>query len=83
MKNTSVALGEHFDEFVSAQVASGRYRSASEVLRDGLRLLEDQIRNREAVIAALVEGERSGVSDRTPEDIRAAVKAELGVDGDI
>lgn len=39
-RNTSVSLGEHFTEFVEKQVASGRYATASDVLRAGLRLLE-------------------------------------------
>lgn len=38
---TSVALGSHFEEFVKSQVASGRYNNASEVVREGLRLLQD------------------------------------------
>ncbi|MCA8929119.1 MAG: type II toxin-antitoxin system ParD family antitoxin [Alphaproteobacteria bacterium] len=81
MKNTSVALGEHFENFIAGQVASGRYRSASEVMRDALRLLEERNRHRDAVVAALIEGEQSGVSDRTPEDIRAAVRQEMQRDG--
>ena len=83
MKNTSVALGDHFDSFVSAQVASGRYRSASEVMRDALRLLEDQNHRRDALVAALIEGEESGISDRTPEQIRADVRKERGLDGGV
>lgn len=83
MKNTSVALGDHFEQFVAGQVASGRYTSASEVMRDALRLLEAKNKHREAVIAALVEGENSGVSERTPEDIRAAVKQDLHLDGGV
>ncbi len=39
---TSVALGSHFEEFVKTQLASGRYNNVSEVVRDGLRLLEDK-----------------------------------------
>jgi antitoxin ParD1/3/4 len=39
---TSVALGNHFEEFLKAQLASGRYNNASEVVREGLRLLEDR-----------------------------------------
>ena len=41
-KNTSITLGEHFDSFVAEQLESGRYASTSEVLRAGLRLLEEE-----------------------------------------
>lgn len=42
MKNTSISLGNYFDEFVSGQVSAGRYKNVSEVIRAGLRLLEDE-----------------------------------------
>jgi antitoxin ParD1/3/4 len=42
MKNTSVSLGNYFDQFVSSQVSLGRYKNVSEVIRAGLRLLEDE-----------------------------------------
>jgi antitoxin ParD1/3/4 len=62
-KNTSIALSDHFAEFLNEQVASGRYGSASEVVRAGLRLLEE----REAALADLraeiAKGEASGVSE--------------------
>ena len=61
-KNTSFSLGDHFTEFIEAQVASGRYGSASDVVRAGLRLLEENEAKREALIAALIEGEQSGPS---------------------
>ena len=68
-KNTSVILGSHFEVFVGAQVGSGKYGSASEVVRAGLRLLEEREAAITALQYALVEGEESGLSDRTPDDI--------------
>ena len=59
-KNTSVSLGDHFADFIEAQVASGRYGSASDVIRAGLRLLEENEGKRTALISALIEGEQSG-----------------------
>jgi antitoxin ParD1/3/4 len=61
-KNTSISLGDHFSAFVDRQLAYGRYGSASEVVRAGLRLLEEHEIRLEALRAALVEGEQSGPS---------------------
>jgi antitoxin ParD1/3/4 len=65
-KNTSVIIGDHFADFIDRQVAQGRYGTASDVVRAGLRLLEEREMKVEALRAALVEGERSGAS--TPFD---------------
>jgi len=59
-KNTSFALGDHFASFVEKQIASGRYGSASDVVRAGLRLLEEREAKLAALRAALIEGEESG-----------------------
>lgn len=63
-KNTSVSLGHHFDVFIQTQVASGRYKNASEVIRAGLRLLEDEETRIADLKKAIQEGIHSGVADR-------------------
>ena len=60
MKNTSVALGYHFTSFINTQVQAGRYGSASDVVRAGLRLLEEHETKLKALQSALVAGEESG-----------------------
>ena len=59
-RNTSVALGDHFAEFIQSQVRTGRYGSASDVVRAGLRLLEEHEAQVKALRDALVAGEESG-----------------------
>jgi len=59
-KNTSVALGDHFTAFAAQQVASGRYGAVSEVIRAGLRLLEDEEQRLAELRAAIREGDDSG-----------------------
>lgn len=59
-RNTSVILGDHFDKFIKSELESGRYSSASEVIRSGLRLLEEHKKKIIAVNEALVIGEKSG-----------------------
>jgi antitoxin ParD1/3/4 len=59
-RNTSVSLGDHMADFVDGQVKTGRYGSASEVIRAGLRLLEECEAAMQALRGALDEGLRSG-----------------------
>ena len=59
-RNTSVTIGEHFTNFIATQVSTGRYGSASDVVRAGLRLLEDHEAKVRALELALIEGEESG-----------------------
>ena len=61
MKTTSVALGPHFEEFIQASILSGRYNNASEVVRSGLRLLEDQEHKMAALRSAIEEGLSSDI----------------------
>jgi antitoxin ParD1/3/4 len=80
-KNLSFSVGEHFDDFIEAQVSEGRYSSASDVVRAALRLLEDQETRLAALRAALIEGEESGVGSRNAHDIWTEVKERTGVAG--
>ncbi len=59
-RNTSVSLGDHFSDFIEAQVQTGRYGSASDVVRAGLRLLEEHEAKVRALQEALIAGEESG-----------------------
>jgi antitoxin ParD1/3/4 len=59
-KNTSVLLGDYFEDFVSKEVSSGKYSSASEVIRTALRLLELEEQKVKELRKALVVGEKSG-----------------------
>ncbi|AZQ53158.1 type II toxin-antitoxin system ParD family antitoxin [Burkholderia cenocepacia] len=59
-RNTSISLGDHLTQFVDTQVASGRYGSASDVVRAGLRLLETQETELRVLQEALKAGEASG-----------------------
>jgi antitoxin ParD1/3/4 len=67
-KSSSVVLGEYFEAFIDRQVRQGRYRSPTDVIEAGLRLLDEQETKLEALRAALIEGEQSGLS--TPFDLQ-------------
>ncbi|MEJ1356004.1 MAG: type II toxin-antitoxin system ParD family antitoxin [Candidatus Sedimenticola sp. (ex Thyasira tokunagai)] len=58
-KNTSITLGEHFDSFITNQLNSGRFSSTSEIVRAGLRLLEEEETKLVTLRKMLDEGESS------------------------
>ncbi|NOS91688.1 MAG: type II toxin-antitoxin system ParD family antitoxin [Cyclobacteriaceae bacterium] len=60
-RNTSISLGDHFESFVDSKVSSGRFKNASEVIRAGLRLLEEEEAKVVALRKAIHEGFESGM----------------------
>ncbi len=80
-KTQTLSLGEHWNHFIESTLRQGRYASASELVRDGLRLLEEREANSklEALRAALIEGENSGDAGILDmEAIRQEAKKEAG-----
>ena len=79
-KNTSFILGDHFDAFVSSLVVSGRYANATDVIRSGLRLLEEHETRLEGLRRAIDEGEAGGIAgaldmDKIKREARADARA--------
>lgn len=61
-RNTSVSLGDYFDDFVENRIAEGRYKNASEVIRAGLRLLEEEENKIAALKSSIQDGINSGLA---------------------
>lgn len=73
-KNTSILLGDYFEEFINNQVKSGKYASASEVIRAALRMFELEQAKRKELISELKKGEKSGfVEDFSKEDFLSSL----------
>jgi len=77
-KNTSMTLGEHFDGFIANQIKSGRYSSASEVIRAGLRALEDRESKLSALCQMLADGEESGTAEYSYDSFISELDEENG-----
>jgi antitoxin ParD1/3/4 len=75
-KNTSVTLGQHFEEFIAKQIKVGRFGSTSEAIRAGLRLLEERETRMAALRRALLEGEERGTADYSLEELNCELDAE-------
>lgn len=81
-KNTSIALGSHFDQFVQETIKEGRYKNASEVIRAGLRLLEEEEQRFHALSKAIEEGIESGIAlDFDPQKHLQELKSRRFSDG--
>jgi len=78
-KNTSVTLGKHFEQIIENSIKSGRYSSASEVIRAGLRLVDERERKIALLREAINAGERSGyVKNFNPVKHLADLNAKYG-----
>jgi antitoxin ParD1/3/4 len=78
-KNTSVTLGEHFETFIASQVDNGRFASASEAIRAGLRLLEEREIKLAALRQALQDGEKSGLAEYSLNGLLAELDTEQSI----
>ena len=81
-RNTSISIGSYFDNFIQNRIAAGRFKNASEVIRAGLRLLEED-ENRFIVLReAIKEGIESGIAnDFNPELHLRGLKAKKKLNG--
>lgn len=77
-KNTSITLGEHFDDFIAQHIDEGRFVSASEVVRAALRMFEDNERKIATLRHLLEEGELSGTAEYSYESFMNELDDELG-----
>jgi antitoxin ParD1/3/4 len=83
-RNTSVSIGDYFDNFIQGRISAGRYKNASEVIRAGLRLLEEEENKILALRAAIQEGIESGIAyDFNPESHLEKLKAIKNLDGKV
>jgi antitoxin ParD1/3/4 len=81
-RNTSISLGNHFESFIEQSVNDGRFNNASEVVRAGLRLLEEEENKILVLRKAIDEGIKSGRAlDFNPEKHLASLKARRKVNG--
>ena len=81
-KNTSITLGNYFDQFVNTQVTAGRYKNVSEVIRAGLRLLENEESKAIALRNAIKDGIDSGIAhDFDPQKHLQELKARRNNNG--
>ena len=81
-RNTSISIGDYFDSFIQNRISTGRFKNASEVVRAGLRLLEEEENRMIALKEAIQEGIESGIAyDFNPESHLEGLKAKKKLNG--
>ena len=83
MIRTSISISPPNDEWIKAQIESEEFSSRSEVVNDLIRKARKESDEIEAIRAALTEGENSGFSNRTPEDVKKTVIKRLKKNGQL
>ena len=82
-RNTSISIGNYFDTFIQSRISAGRYKNASEVVRSGLRLLEEE-NKLIALREAIQEGIESGIAyDFEPKSHLEKLKAKKNLNGKV
>lgn len=79
----TITFTEQQDQWIKAKIAGGQFTNDSEYIRDLVRRDQEKTAELEMLRAAIIEGEHSGVSDRTPEDIRKAVRERMRKNGQL
>ena len=83
-RNTSISIGDYFDGFIQNRISAGRFKNTSEVVRAGLRLLEEEENKIIALRTAIQEGIESGIAyDFNPESHLEKLKAKKNVNGQV
>lgn len=83
-RNTSISIGTYFDDFIQNRISAGRFKNASEVVRAGLRLLEEEENRVMALREAIQEGIKSGIAyDFNPESHLEKLKAKRKLNGQV
>jgi antitoxin ParD1/3/4 len=81
-RNTSISIGNYFDSFIKSRISTGRYKNASEVVRAGLRLLEEEENRMMVLRDAIQEGIDSGIAhDFNPETLLRNLKVKNSPNG--
>jgi antitoxin ParD1/3/4 len=81
-RNTSISIGDYFDSFIKSRISEGRFKNASEVVRAGLRLLEEEENRIIALREAIQEGIKSGIAyNFNPESHLEGLKAKKKLNG--
>jgi antitoxin ParD1/3/4 len=79
----TITITDQQDDWIKSRIAAGEFTNDSEYIRDLIRRDQARFAEIEAIREALIEGEESGISDRTPQEVREAVKKRLRKNGQL